>query len=483
MLSRGWRTRHTKIVCTLGPASTDREVLRQMALAGMNVARLNFSHATHDEHVRRMEQIRELAGELHRPIAIMADLQGPKIRVAELPEVRELRTGDRLTIVTHDIPPPEAVVDGELPIRLKTLATGVSAGSSIMLADGMIRLRVLEVDHVSGRIECHIDEGGLISSFKGVNLPGVELDIPSLTEKDVADLAFALDQKVDYVAQSFVRSPADVEQLRQRITEHPTVDKPQIIAKIEKRLAVERLDDILAASDGVMVARGDLGVELGAAEVPLVQKRIIRRAIEFGIPVITATQMLESMIHHPEPTRAEASDVANAVLDGTSATMLSAETAMGQHPIEAVQMLDRIARTVEPALTVPNRYIESRRTTSIPQAMSEMACEAGELLDAAAIVVLTETGRTARQVARNRPRRPIVAASRSERVCRRLALDWGTVPVHIEEVSDTEDYWAQSIAAAERQGIVESGDRVVFTAGTIAKEPGMTNMLKVEEHK
>jgi pyruvate kinase len=454
-----------------------------MILAGMNVARLNFSHATQDEHVARMNTIRELADELRRPIAIMADLQGPKIRVAKLNGTRELKTGEMLTIITHDIPEPDDVAEDELPVRLKTLATGVQENSQIMLADGMIRLRVKDVDHDTGRIQCLIEEGGLISSHKGVNLPGVELDIPSLTEKDINDLKFALDHEVDYIAQSFVRSPTDVEQLRERITNHPGSHKPQIIAKIEKRLAIERLDDILAASDGVMVARGDLGVELGAAEVPLVQKQIIRRAIEFGIPVITATQMLESMIQHPDPTRAEASDVANAVLDGTSATMLSAETAMGDFPVEAVAMLDRIARTVEPSLTVPNRYIESRRTTSIPQAMSEMACEAGELLDAAAIVVLTETGRTVRHVARNRPRRPIVAACRSNVVCRRLALDWGTVPVLIEEVGDTEDYWRKSIAAAERAGIVELGDRVVFTAGTIAGEPGMTNMLKVEEHR
>jgi pyruvate kinase len=476
------RIRHTKIVCTIGPSTSDPTVLRELILAGMNVARLNFSHGTHDDHEPVIEQLRHLADLHRRHVAILADLQGPKVRLGIIDGTRTLGTGDTVYLVTRDLPKePSALGDDELPVPLESLPRAVSVGSTVMLADGSIRLRVQAVDAASGRIECLVEEGGDVSSKKGVNLPDCELDIPALTDKDKADLEFALAHGVEYVAQSFVRSPDDVGQLRALIAHIPAPTRPQLIAKIEQRLAVERLDDVIAASDGVMVARGDLGVELGAADVPLVQKRIIRRANEIGVPVITATQMLESMIHNAEPTRAEASDVANAVLDGTSAVMLSAETAVGEHPIEAVRMLDRIARAVEPALTAPDSYLRLRRTTSIPQALADTACEVGELLDAAAIVVLTETGRTARQVSRNRPRRPVIAASADVVACRRLALDWGTVPVHIHDLPDSHTNWGHSAEAAKRSGLIAPGERVVFTAGTISGQPGMTNMLKVEE--
>jgi pyruvate kinase len=478
------RIRHTKIVCTIGPATSDHEVLREMVLAGMNVVRLNFSHGAHEEHAKVIASIRAIAKELTRPTAILADLQGPKIRVGELAGERQLVTGDIIRLLTRNLPAPEDVAPDELPIKLEALARSVQHGSTIMLADGTIRLRVQDVHLVSGEIECLVEEGGPISTAKGVNLPDVELDIPSITEKDVADLKFALGEGVDYVAQSFVRSPDDVERLRQLIYEHTPegANRPQVISKIEKPHAVERLDDILAASDGVMVARGDLGVELGPADVPLVQKRIIRRANELGIPVITATQMLETMTHNPEPTRAEASDVANAVLDGTSAVMLSGETAVGKWPVHAIRMLDRIARAVEPAMPLPDRYLDAGRVASVPEAMANTACEVGELLGAAAIVVLTETGRTARQVSRNRPRRPVIAASRDVHACRRLALDWGTVPVLIAELPEGGDpIWTDSTTAAKLSGLIQPGERVVFTAGTIAGQPGFTNMLKVEE--
>ncbi|MCW2950130.1 MAG: pyruvate kinase [Thermoleophilia bacterium] len=478
------RIRHTKIVCTIGPSSSDENVLREMVESGMNVVRLNFSHGEHADHQLVVERVRKIARELMRPMAIIADLQGPKIRVGRMPGERLLETGDLLTLLTRDLPEPEDLADDELPIKLESLARSVEPGSSIMLADGSIKLRVRDVAIDSGRIGCLVEEGGAISTAKGVNLPDVELDIPSLTEKDIADLAFAISQDVDYIAQSFVRSPDDVERLRQLISEHvgPGGWRPQIISKIEKRQAVERLDDILAASDGVMVARGDLGVELGAADVPLVQKRIIRRAKELGIPVITATQMLETMTYNPEPTRAEASDVANAVLDGTSAVMLSGETAVGAWPVLAIRVLDRIARAVEPAVGAPKTYLDANRTRSVPQALAATACEIGELLDAAAIVVLTETGRSARQVSRFRPRRPIIAASRDVHACRRLALDWGTVPVLIGEIPEGGDpIWTDSVTGAKLSGLIAAGEQVVFTAGTIAGQPGMTNMLKVEQ--
>jgi pyruvate kinase len=482
--SEARRIRHTKIVCTIGPATSDHDTLREMVLAGMNVARLNFSHGAHEDHAKVVASIRSIARELSRPTAIIADLQGPKIRVGVLPGERQLVTGDQITILTKNLPAPEDVAPDELPVKLEALSRSVEHGSTIMLADGTIRLLVRDVELGTGRISCLVEEGGPISTAKGVNLPDVDLDIPSITDKDVEDLRFALGQEVDYVAMSFVRSPDDVERLRQLIVEHvePGKNRPQIISKIEKPQAVQRLDDIMAASDGVMVARGDLGVELGPAEVPLVQKRIIRRANELGIPVITATQMLETMTQNPEPTRAEASDVANAVLDGTSAMMLSGETAVGKWPINAIRMLDRIARAVEPSMPAPQTYLEAGRTTSVPQALADAACEIGELLSAAAIVVLTETGRTARQVSRNRPRRPVIAASRDVTACRRLALDWGTVPVLMGEIPEGGDpIWTDSVTAGKLSGLLTRGERVVFTAGTIAGQPGMTNMLKVEE--
>lgn len=479
------RIRHTKIVCTIGPATQSPDVLREMVLAGMNVVRLNFSHGAHEEHANVISTVRALSREFSRPMAIIADLQGPKIRVGDISGERELITGEKVTIITRDLPPKNELAVGDLPVRLPELSRSIESGATIMLADGSIRLRVIESDPMTGRIVCLIEEGGPISSAKGVNLPDVEIDIPSITEKDIRDLKFALSQKVDYIAQSFVRSPDDIEQLRRLVAENslPGVPRVQIISKIEKPQAVDRLDDILGASDGVMVARGDLGVELGPADVPLVQKRIIRRANELGIPVITATQMLETMTVHPEPTRAEASDVANAVLDGTSAVMLSGETAVGQWPVQAIRMLDRIARAVEPAMPIPQTYLEAGRTTSVPQALADTACEVGELLDAAAIVVLTETGRTARQVSRNRPRRPVIAASRDVHACRRLALDWGTVPILIGELPEGGDpIWKDSTTAAKISGLIKSSERVVFTAGTIVGKPGFTNMLKVEEY-
>jgi pyruvate kinase len=479
------RIRHTKIVCTIGPATSDHEILREMVLAGMNVVRLNFSHGAHEDHAKVVTSIRAIAKELGRPTAILADLQGPKIRIGEIDGVRQLESGEMITLLTRDLPAPADLAPNELPVRLEALARSVEHGSTIMLADGSIRLHVRDVHLATGKIDCLVEEGGPISTAKGVNLPDIDLDIPSITEKDIADLTFALGVGVDYVALSFVRSPDDVEQLRQLIVERIPAGKPrpQIISKIEKPQAVERLDDIMAASDGVMVARGDLGVELGPADVPLVQKRIIRRANEMGIPVITATQMLETMTQNPEPTRAEASDVANAVLDGTSAVMLSGETAVGAWPVHAIRMLDRIARAVEPAMPAPQTYLEPGRTTSVPQALADTACEVGELLGAAAIVVLTETGRTARQVSRNRPRRPVIAASRDVHACRRLALDWGTVPVLIAELPEGGDpIWTDSVTAAKLSGLIGQGERVVFTAGTIAGKPGFTNMLKVEEY-
>jgi pyruvate kinase len=333
--------RRTKIVATLGPASDSPEKLRALARAGMNAARLNLSHGTHDEHAERVERVRAAEAEVGHPIALIADLQGPKLRVGDLEEPVVLRQGEDITVCAED-----AATDGELPVAPAVIGDVLKPGHDVLIDDGLVRLRVGEVDE--GRAHCEVIVGGVVTSHKGVNLPGVPLPIPSLTRKDTADLQFALEIGVDFIALSFVRSPADVRDLRALIEQAGS--HAHVIAKIEKAEAIDVLDDVLAETDAVMVARGDLGVEIGPALVPLIQKRIIQKALERGKPVITATQMLESMVHHAEPTRAEASDVANAILDGTSAVMLSGETAVGEYPLEAVAYMDRIARAVEPSM-------------------------------------------------------------------------------------------------------------------------------------
>jgi pyruvate kinase len=346
----------------------------------------------------------------------------------------------------------------------------------VLIDDGLVRLRVAEVEH--GRARCEVVVGGRVTSHKGVNLPGVPLPIPSLTRKDTADLQFALDMGVDFVALSFVRSSADVRDLRALIEQAGS--HAHVIAKVEKAEAVDVLDEVLAETDAVMVARGDLGVEIGPAIVPLIQKRIIHKALEVGKPVITATQMLESMIHHAEPTRAEASDVANAVLDGTSAVMLSGETAVGEYPLEAVSYMDRIARAVEPSMDYRHEIPAAEHNPTIGGAMSNAACDIAEALRAKAILVPTYRGKTASSVARLRPQRPIIALTHIDWAQRQMALEWGVTPMHIPECRDVEELWNTSVRAAREGGFIDAGDRVVITAGTQVNLPGSTNVIKVD---
>jgi pyruvate kinase len=463
--------RRTKIVATLGPAAESRERLRALLEAGVDAVRFNLSHATHAEHSQRAWLVREIAAELGRPVALIADLQGPKLRIGALDAAVVLRKGDEITVCAE-----EACTDGELPIAPAVIGDVLQAGHDVLIDDGLIRLRVDEV--VKGRARCQVLVGGHITSHKGVNLPGVPLPIPSITRKDMDDLDWALETGVDFIALSFVRSAADVRDLRALLEQAGS--HAHVIAKIEKAEAVDALDDILAETDAVMVARGDLGVEIGPAVVPLVQKRIIRRALELGKTVITATQMLETMVHSPEPTRAEASDVANAILDGTSAVMLSGETAVGEYPVEAVAYMDRIARAVEPSLDYRHEIPDAADDPTIGQAMSNAACDLAEALQAKAILVPTFSGRTASAVARLRPRRPIVALTHVDWAMRQLALEWGVTPVMITETPDVEDLWRRAIDAAREAGIVESGDRVVITAGTAVNIPGSTNVIKVD---
>jgi pyruvate kinase len=463
--------RRTKILATIGPASGDPDRLAALVEAGMDAARLNFSHATHDQHRAWADLIRNAADDAGRPLALVADLQGPKLRVGDLERPSLLSRGEEVVICAED-----AARDGDLPVSPAVIGEVLTPGNDVLIDDGLVRLRVEEVEH--GRARCVVVVGGVVNSHKGVNLPGVPLPIPSLTPKDVSDLELALELEVDYVALSFVRKAEDVRELRQLIEQAGS--HAEVIAKIEKSEAVDAFDDILAATDAIMVARGDLGVEIGPASVPLLQKRIILRSLALGKPVITATQMLESMIEHAEPTRAEASDVANAVLDGSSALMLSGETAVGAYPIEAASYMDRIVRAVEPSLGYRHQMPDPGEETTVGRAMSNAACDLAEALGARVILVPTATGRTASAVARLRPRRPIVGLTHNRFALQQMALEWGVIPLLLPEAEDVQELWDEAISVARDAGLVDAGDRMVITAGTSVNIPGTTNLIKVD---
>jgi pyruvate kinase len=460
--------RRTKIVATIGPASASR--VDALVAAGMDVARLNLSHGTHEMHRASADAVRDAKTSIGHPVAIIADLQGPKLRIGSLPEQVELHPGDEVVVG-----PPGGRVD--IPIAPAVVGEVLEPGHDVLIDDGHVRLRVERVE-TGGCATCTVVVGGVVSAHKGVNLPGVSLPIPSLTDKDLDDLAFALELGVDFVALSFVRSPDDVRDLRRRIADAGS--SARVIAKIEKAEAVQSLEEIVVEADAVMVARGDLGVEMGPSVVPLLQKRMILTALERGRPVITATQMLESMLHALEPTRAEASDVANAILDGTSAVMLSEETAVGDYPVEAVSTMDLIARAVEPSLGHRHELPTAGDEPTIGDAISNAACDIAEAVHATAIIVPTFGGRTATAVARLRPRRPIVAITRNEATARMLALEWGVVPLVTEAYDDVEELWTRSVETARDAGIVAGGDRIVITAGTLVNVPGGTNVIKVD---
>jgi pyruvate kinase len=461
--------RRTKIVATLGPATATREQIFGLARAGMDGARLNFSHGSHDQHAEAARFVREAQEEVGRPIALIADLQGPKLRIGELERPMMLGPGDEVVVTGGDSS------DGELPVRPAVVGQVLQPGHDVLIDDGLVRLRVEDV--VQGRARCEVVVGGVVAAHKGVNLPGVPVPIPALTRKDADDLEFALGLGVDFVALSFVRSAADVRDLKALIQQ---ADVPvQVIAKIEKAEAVDALVPILEETEAVMVARGDLGVEIGPEIVPLLQKRIIRAALDRGKPVITATQMLESMVHQPEPTRAEASDIANALLDGTSAVMLSEETAIGEYPLEAVQTMDRIAKAIEPSIEYRHQFPQPGDEPSVNQAMSNAACDLAEALGAKAILVPTFSGRTASVVARLRPRRPVIGLSHHDYALRHMALEWGVTPVRMAEAADVEELWASSIESGRETGLLEPGDLVVLTAGTAVNIPGTTDMIKL----
>ena len=466
--------RRTKIVCTIGPATAEEPMIERLVAAGMDVARVNCSHGNVAELEALVVAVRAVEKRLDRPLAILADLPGPKLRVAPLAQPRAVSTGDDLVLASAGSAGPE---DLELGFELD-FARVVRPGSPVMIDDGRVRLRVVEA--LGKRVRCRVETGGLIRSQKGVNLPGSYLPIPSITDRDREMLEHAVRWDVDYIALSFVRRAEDVEDLKRLIT--GLGGRQRVIAKIEKLEAIEQLESIVAVTDALMVARGDLGVEVGTAEVPMLQKRMIRIGREAGKTVITATQMLESMIDAPEPTRAEASDVANAILDGTSAVMLSGETAVGKYPVEAVDTMVRIAASVEPEFAYRDTPFDSTRQGPryISDVVGHAACDMAEVIEAAAIIVPTVSGDTAREISRHRPHRPIVACTPSLDVQRQLMLDWAVVPLALDPTKDVETLWMRSIDAVQRAGIAGPGDRVVITSGTNVNRPGATNTILVQ---
>jgi pyruvate kinase len=465
----------TKIICTIGPATGSPPAIEKLIKAGMNVARLNFSHGTHKEHTAYVGNIRRAAAKLDTPIAILQDIAGAKIRTGKLKNKEiKLKEGSDFTLTTSNVVGDERKVH----INLPELPQSVKPGNIVFLDDGAIKLKVTST--TSKDVKCRILVGGTLAWEKGVNLPDITLKIPSFTDKDFADILFGIEQEVDFIALSFVREAEDVLRVRRFLTKNGA-DIP-LIAKIEKWEAWQNLDRILAASDGLMVARGDLGVEIPIERVPLVQKEIIKKCNHAGKPVITATQMLQSMISSPQPTRAEVTDIANSIFDGTDAIMLSGETAVGRYPVEAVQVMMKIALNTEATLPY-TKILQDKGADLLPQtddAIAYAACHTAHQLKAAAIVAFTSSGSTARRVAKYRPGIPILAATPSTKQRRRLLLSWGVYPYEIIDPPSVLDLFAEGMKVSKESGAAKKGDLIVITAGLPLAVRGTTNMLKVE---
>jgi pyruvate kinase len=468
--------RRTKIVATIGPATSSPEMLKAIIEAGATTLRLNFSHGTHADHQRSIRLIRQTAFELNRPVAILQDLQGPKIRLGRFENGSIiLAKGDRFILTNRPI-------EGTQEISCVTynyLAEEVPVGAKILLDDGKVEMVVEDINRDKGDLHCRVTVPGKLSNNKGVNFPGVYLSIKAMTDKDREDLMFGLDQGVDWVALSFVRNPQDIIEIKELISS--AGKSVPVVAKIEKHEAIEQMEAVLSLCDGVMVARGDLGVELPAEDVPVLQKRLIATANRLGIPIITATQMLDSMVSNPRPTRAEVSDVANAILDGTDAVMLSNETAVGSFPVEAVATMARIAERIEQEETLNNNSRLSRdNRRSIPNAISQAVGQIAENLGAAAIMTLTQSGATARNVSKFRPKTPILAITPHVNVARQLQMVWGVRPLLVLELPSTGQTFQAAINVAQEKNLLSEGDLVVMTAGTLQGVSGSTDLIKVE---
>jgi len=480
--------RKTKIICTIGPASQDDKTLEKLIMAGMDLARINTSHADKEEVKMLVGRIRRASKACGRDIAIILDLQGPKIRIGRLEKELELKNSQKLILSTA--PGDKGSKEDSLPVIPVTYTRfidDIKKDARIFIDDGLIECRVTKVSRKNRQAECRVITGGVLSSNKGINLPGVSVSADSVTRRDMEFLKLGLQLEADFIAQSFVRTKEDVEKIRKAIDRESSTAR--IISKIEKHEAVDTFEEILGVSDAIMVARGDLGIEIDAEEVPAIQKRIIRRSNLSGKPVITATQMLNSMIVSPRPTRAEVSDVANAILDGSDAVMLSGETAVGRYAVKAVQMMVRIIEETEKTLDydlISQNSTLLRKKLGVPhntitEAISYAACEVASILDAAAIISSTESGNTARQVSKNRPRSLIIGTSPNEYVVRQLMLSWGVVPLKTLSSKNIDSMIEEDIKISQKAGLVKKGDRVVITAGVMVNEPGSTNLINVRE--
>ena len=468
--------RKTKIVCTMGPATDDEEVLKQIMLAGMDVARLNFSHGTHEEQARRIDTIKRLRQECQRPVAIMLDTKGPEIRVRDFTGGKvTLSDGQYFTLTGENILGDEK----RASITFTELYKDVSVGTEILIDDGLIRMQV--VDFEGTDIVCRVINGGVVSNHKGVNVPSAHLNMEFLNAVDRDDILFGIGKDVDFVAASFVRCADDVMEMRRFLDENGG-QAIKIISKIENGEGLKNIDEIIAASDAIMVARGDMGVELPEEEVPIAQKMIIRKVYEAGKQVITATQMLDSMMKNPRPTRAETADVANAIYDGTSAIMLSGETAAGRFPVESVRMMVRIAERTESEIDYKKRFFARDRESNrnVTDAISHATCTTAYDLNSAAIIVVTKSGSSARMISRYRPACDIIGCGTTEKVCRQLNMSWGVTPILLAEKTDIFELIDYAIRRAKDAGLVKKDDTVVITAGVPIGMSGTTNMIKVE---
>ncbi len=468
--------RKTKIVCTLGPATDNEEVLRQMMLEGMNVARCNFSHATYDEHKKRMDMIKKLRKEVGQPVAILLDTKGPEVRVKNFKDGRvTLEEGQLFTLTADEV---EGTKD-KVSVTYNRLYEDLEVGMRVLIDDGLIEMTVEQVDRTN--IVCRVINGGVVSNHKGVNVPDVDLSMPYISDKDREDILFGISQDVDFIAASFVQKKEDILQLR-RLLEKNGGSDIKIIAKIENAQGVTNIDDIIEVSDGIMVARGDMGVEIPYEEVPVIQKKIIKKVYRTGKQVITATQMLESMIKNPRPTRAETTDVANAVYDGTSAIMLSGETAAGAYPVEAVKTMVRIAERTEQDVDYRKRFYQNARETDadITNAICHASCTTALDLNAKAIVTVTKSGTSARMLSKYRPESDIISCATTEKVCRQLSLTWGVTPIVIKEEKEVFHLFDKAIQAAVKMKLLEAGDLTVITSGVPIGVSGTTNMMKVQ---
>lgn len=468
--------RKTKIVCTLGPATDKEEVVRQMMLSGMNIARFNFSHQTHEDHKRRSDILKKLRTELDLPIAFLLDTKGPEIRLGLFKNKSvELKEGQTFTLTTREVEGDNTIVS----ISFKGLPDDVCPGKHILIDDGLIDMIVVNTDQTD--ITCKVLNSGKLSNNKGVNVPGTRLSLPFVSEKDKGDLLFGIENGFDFVAASFTRTAADIIEIRS-ILENNGGSNIRIIAKIENSDGVDNIDEILKVSDGIMVARGDMGVEIPFEEIPRLQKILIKKAYNAGKLVITATQMLDSMTVNPRPTRAEVTDVANAIYDGTSAIMLSGETAAGKHPIEAVKTMSRIAECTEADIDYSKRLSQRRLedTPNVTNAISHATCTTAHDLGAAAILTVTKSGQTARFISKFRPLCPIIGCTTDEQVYRQLNMSWGVVPVMTKEMENTDALFEHAVNSAVKKGLLHDGDLVVITAGVPLGVSGTTNLLKVQ---